>query len=53
VAKSNGEVRHVLLIQPVVDVGRSPRWQDRQLEGVALAARWNSPPVQLVKEPLA
>src|SRR6059036_319160 len=52
VAKSNGALRHVLLAQPVVDVGRSPWWQGRQLDGVALPARWNLPLVQLVKEPL-
>ena len=41
-----------MLIQPTVDVGRSPEWQDRQLVGVALPARWNLPPVHEVKDPL-
>jgi hypothetical protein len=50
VAKSNGAVRHVVLTHPVVDVGRSPWWQDAQLDGVALPARWNFPPLQLLKE---
>ena len=42
----------MLLIQPAVDVGRSPWWQGRQLEGVALPARWKRPPVHDVNEPV-
>jgi hypothetical protein len=53
VAKSKGALRQVLLTQPVVEFGRSPWWQDRQLEGVALPVRCNFPPLQELNEPLA
>src|SRR2546423_15223556 len=52
VAKSNGEVRQVLLTHPVVDVGRPPWWHGRQPDGVELLARWRFPPVQQRKGPL-
>src|SRR5437762_14065714 len=41
VTKSNGDFVYVVLIQPVVDVGRSDAWHGRQVFGVALPGGWN------------
>ena len=38
----------MVLVHPVVEVGRWPSWQGRQVVGLALPARWVRPPDQAV-----
>src|SRR3954469_2980233 len=43
VTKSKGEPRNVGLVHVAVDVGRSPSWQGRHVDGFASPRRWRRP----------